>query len=38
MQINFSLPVREGRRRTIEIDMRKHLKKYSEAMKVSEVT
>ena len=38
MQINFSLPVREGRRRTIEIDMRKHLKKYSEAMKVSEMT
>ena len=37
MKINFCLPVREGRRRTIEIDMRKHLKRYSEAMKVSEI-
>ena len=36
-KIQFKLPVREGRRRTIEIDMRKHLKKYPDAMRVCDI-
>ncbi len=36
-KIQFKLPVREGRRRTIAIDMRKHLKKYPDAMRVCDI-
>ena len=36
-KINYKIPVREGRVRTIKIDMRKHFKRFSSAMTVLEV-
>ena len=36
-RINYKIPVREGRIRTIKIDMRKHLKRFPSAMTVLEV-
>ena len=36
-KIQFILPVRDGRRRIIEIDMRKHLKEYPTTMKVKDI-
>lgn len=37
MRIRFVLPVRDCRRRIIEVDMRRYLKQYPVAMKVQDI-